>query len=109
MGGPADQYLDTPYVSIDSDTEPLHKSLPTKGEKTLAVRGDSNRGWNFKELLHSATNLGSPEVELRFCPWLAVPELFSLSLLCVCVEGRGLSEPQVTGPQMKYCTCTQND
>jgi hypothetical protein len=41
---------------------------------------------------YSATNSGSPEVELRFCPWLifflilnrlAWPELFSLSLLCV--------------------------
>jgi hypothetical protein len=26
------------------------------------------RGWNFNE--YCATNSGSPEVELRFCPWL---------------------------------------
>ncbi len=48
-------------------------------------------GCNFKN--YWATNSGSPEVELRFCPWLillkdwtgwpAWPELSSLSLLCV--------------------------
>ncbi len=58
-----------------------------------------SRGWNFKEN-SCATNSGSTEVQLRFCPWLllfkywtgcmAWPELFSKSLLCACIEGRGL-------------------
>ncbi len=47
---------------------------------------------------YSATKSGSPEVELIFCPWIIVqivnwadwPEVFSMSLLCVCWEGRGL-------------------
>ncbi len=41
-----------------------------------------------------ATNSGSPEVELRFCQRLILfkccTELFSISLLCVCIGGCGL-------------------
>jgi hypothetical protein len=43
---------------------------------------------------YCATSSGSPQVELRFCPWIilfiilnwaALPEAFSMSLWCVCI------------------------
>jgi hypothetical protein len=54
-----------------------------------------NPSYSFRSLnvkKNWATNSGSPEVELRFCPWImfilnwaAWPEVFSMSLLCVCI------------------------
>jgi hypothetical protein len=54
---------------------------------------------------YCATKLGSPEVALRYCPWTihivqilnwaAWPEIFSMSLLCVCNVHRG-TRPKVS-------------
>jgi hypothetical protein len=79
-----------------------HKNFPVQ----IPASSEASRGWNFK-----ISNSGSPEDEMRFCPWLMAkkyligwPDLSSS--LCPIMRKHGGARPkvslsQVTGPQVK--------
>ncbi len=72
--------------------------------------------WNFKELLHNNPRFtwGWDEVLPmdhigQVFKWAAWPELFSMSLFCVCIEGRGLRSASGGRTSGYLKTRTQND